>query len=112
VSDSLLCRCIFAVQLAVVDGFSERLNRSMSVAYARFGKLGTQTGFVSGNGELEDVVRVCGDAALGEEEIVCKEESEDWCELEERLIGAEVRDCGIKVPSFPRPAARTSQSHP
>jgi hypothetical protein len=95
VSDSLLCRCIFAIQLAVVDGFSERFNRSVSVAYARFGKLGTQTGFVSGNGKLENVVCVCGDAALGEEEIVRKEEREDWCELKERLIGAEVRGCGI-----------------
>jgi hypothetical protein len=110
-SDSFLCRCIFTVQLAVVDSFSERLNSSMSMSYARFGEFGTQTGFVTGNGEFQDMVRIRGNAALGEKEIVSKEEGEDRRELEERLVGAGGERLWHE-PSSPRSAVRTSQSHP
>lgn len=110
-SDSVLCRCIFTVQLAVVDSFSKRPNGSVSMSYARFGEFGTQTGFVTGNGEFEDVVRIRGDAAFGEKKVVCKEESEYWRELREWSAGVG-GERSWHVPSSPRPAVRTSQSHP
>jgi hypothetical protein len=67
VSDSVLCRRIFTVQLAIVDDFSERLDSGVSMTYACLGELGAQAGLVPGDGELQDVIRVCRDTALGEE---------------------------------------------
>lgn len=53
----------------------------MAVPYACFGELCTQPRFVSGNRELQNVVRGGCDAAFRDEEIMGEEEGEDWSQL-------------------------------
>jgi hypothetical protein len=63
----------------------------VSISYSCLGKLGAESSLVSSDGEFKNVVRGCGDTAFCDEEVVCEEEGEDWCELrwhEKRIANA------------------------
>lgn len=72
---------IVGVEVAGVYGFAERFECGELVPHAGFCERCAEARFVALDCEAQDVVFVCGDAGLGQEEVVREQEREDGREL-------------------------------
>jgi hypothetical protein len=93
VSGRFLRRILITLQLAIVDSFLERYQCRVSIAYASLRELGTQTSFVSGDGEFEDMAYRSSDATFRNKQIVREQEREDGSELSSRQRVPQWRCC-------------------